>query len=137
MEGLRLIANRSHPMNSSQSHNIGLGFIILGVGGLSVMAHKVLGWIGFEVMPRVVFAAVAGFFLLALIGLWAFATWLDKRERDRRWRNATISAAPIKNVCAWCDKVTDKADLTHEQGGAISHGICPACAKKYFPLQTR
>ena len=121
-------------MNSPQSHNLGIGFVILGVAGLSLMAHKVLNFIGLDVMPRVVFAAVAGFFVLALLFIAGFAAWLDKREATRRQRDTwTIPELPIRSVCAWCDTVTSKADLTHEHATAISHGICPACAKKHFP----
>lgn len=127
-------------MNTPQSHNFGIGFVILGVAGLSVMAHNVLTFIGLDVMPRVVFAAVAGFFVLALLFIGGFAAWLDKREATRRQRDTwpvLKMEPPIRSVCAWCDTVTSKADLTHEHAGAISHGICPACAKKYFPVQSR
>lgn len=44
----------------------------------------------------------------------------------------TKAAAPIRKECAWCNAESGKPSAED-----VSHGICPACAKKHFPEVAR
>ena len=37
----------------------------------------------------------------------------------------------MRVICAWCKKIIRHEDGT---GGLDSHGICPACQDRYYPV---
>jgi len=63
---------------------------------------------------------------------------LSQPEAARAGRRATGGLVP---VCGWCGKVRDPAGswVPGDPGGleqaakVLTHGVCPDCARKYFP----
>lgn len=44
--------------------------------------------------------------------------------------NLGLRGNTVKIVCAWCNKTIKEKHLKHSTNNAVSHGICPACARK-------
>jgi hypothetical protein len=49
-------------------------------------------------------------------------------------RDESTSIRPaLRVLCAWCE-TTAPVDATVDEEGEVSHGICRACALRYFAL---